>query len=69
MQGPPLVNDKGNSLQDQVNSLGTRFEKVCSSAICSTEFLRHKGLIEWKALERRYRSSYNIAELPAALLQ
>lgn len=70
----PLVNNQGNSIEDQANSLGAHFELVSSSAHYSQTFLRHKEIIERKPLERKctptegYNSFFSMPELRAALI-
>lgn len=56
----PLVSTAGDTLEDQANALGQRFESVSSSSHHTAQFLKHKKLMKQKPLrKKKNRMGYN----------
>lgn len=69
----PLVDEQGNSLEEQADALGAHFESISSSMHYTESFRKYKETEECKALNRNcqqnepYNRPFNMAELRAAL--
>lgn len=69
----PLVNDCGDTIEEQANTLGEHFEKISSSENYTAKFLRHKSIAESvplrpdKPVSEGYNKPLTLHELKLAL--